>query len=161
MNIEKWAERIYLEEDFGKNVATTGAGVIGLCVYFYKSDFALATFVTIIVFPLIKIISNALSDKYSKEKQNLRLIEARKNIEETVKSLTGDERLVIHEFVKAGGSVISSKYIQLNKIHMPDIAVKSLMERGYLREGYYGKSGEYDLKLNIAIFEAGRSVYEK
>ena len=161
MNIAKWAERIYLEEDFGKNIATTISGLIGLSIYFYKSDFALAAFVAIILFPLIKIIANIFREKHIKNKESHFLIEAKKNIEKTVKSFTDKERLVIHEFVKAKGSVLSSKYIQLNKIYLPDIAVKSLVERSYITEENYGVSGEYDLKLDLAIFEAGRGIFEK
>jgi len=161
MDIDKWADRIYLEEDFGKNIATTVSGSLGLIIYLFKSDFALAAFVAIIVFPFVKIVSNALRDKYIKKKEALDQESARRAIDQTIKNLTDQERLVIHEFVNYKSSVMSNKYIQMNSVFLPDGAVKSLMERDFLTEKFYGASGQYDLKLNLVIFEAGRRYFEK
>jgi hypothetical protein len=77
-----------------------------------------------------------------------------------VESLTGQERRVIHEFVKYKSAVISNEYLDMNSIHMPDGATKSLRERGYLKVESYGTPHDFDLKLNLAIFEAGRVVFE-
>lgn len=160
MGIEKWAERIYLEEDFGKNVATTVTGLIGLCVYLASEDVPLAAFITIILFPLTRIVANVLRSKHvekTKIKDQQAALEA---LDQVVENLTDQERLVIHEFVKYKSSVISDKYLKMNSVYLPDGAVKSLMERGYLTEETFGP-GMYDLKLNIAIFEAGRRRFEE
>jgi ABC-type multidrug transport system fused ATPase/permease subunit len=161
MDIEKWAERIYLEEDFGKNIATSTSGVVGLIIYLSKSDFALAAFVAIIIFPVVKIISNSLREKYIAKKQERDYEAAKEELDRTVKELTDQERLVIHKFVQYKSAVMSNKYIKLNNVFLPDGAVKSLMERKFITEEFYGLSGEYDLKLNLDVFEAGRRYFEK
>jgi hypothetical protein len=161
MDIDKWADRIYLEEDFGKNVATIISGLCGLIIYLVEKDFSLAAFVTIIIFPAVKIITNILRNKHLKINEQLDRENAKKAIDQTVKDLTDQERLVIHEFVKYKSSVMSEKYIKMNSVFLPDGAVKSLIEREYITEQSFGLSGSFDLKLNIVIFEAGRRYFEK
>lgn len=161
MDIDKWADRIYLEEDFGKNIATTVSGFCGLTIYLIKNDFPLSAFVTIIVFPITKIIVNFLRSRHfnineAKEREN-----ALKAIDKTVKDLTDRERLVVHEFVKYQSSVMSHKYISINSVYLPDGAVKSLIERDFLTEQSSGLSGSFDLKLNMDIFDAGRRYFER
>lgn len=160
MDIDKWADRIYLEEDFGKNIATTISGLFGLTVYLIQDDFALAAFVTIITFPVVKIITNTFRNKSLKKGEAIEREKTKKEMDQLVKDLTDQERLVIHEFVKYNSSVMSERYIKLNSVFLPDGAVKSLMERGFLTENRF-VSGSYDLKLNIVIFEAGRRCFEK
>ncbi|MEO3679596.1 hypothetical protein ABGI61_11240 [Rheinheimera sp. FR7-31] len=160
MDIDKWAERIYQEEDFGKNVSTTISGLLGLIVYLLKDDFALAAFITIITFPVVKILSNILRNRHLKKSEAIERENARKEMDDIVKNLTDQERRVIHEFVKYKSSVMSEKYIKMNSVFLPDGAVKSLMERSFLTEQTF-LSGSYDLKLNIVIFEAGRRYFEK
>jgi len=58
--IEKWADRVYAETDFGRSVATSGAGVIGLLIYLSYNDWVIAAFSTIIAFPVIRLISTGL-----------------------------------------------------------------------------------------------------
>jgi len=47
-SIEKWADRVYSETDFGRSVATSVAGVIGLAVYLIFGDWVIAAFSSII-----------------------------------------------------------------------------------------------------------------
>lgn len=159
MDIDKWADRIYLEEDFGKNIATTISGVIGLAIYLYKSDFALAAFVAIILFPTIKILVNIIKERSLKKREILDQENKVKELDETFKGLTDQEKRVTLVFVDYKSSVVSEKYIKLNSIHLPDGAVKSLIQRGFLEEVPYGLS--YDLKLNLDVFEAARRYYSK
>ena len=161
MEIDKWAERIYLEEDFGKNIATTISGLIGLSIYLFKADFALAAFVAIILFPLFKILANSARAKQLKNREEKGELETQKENVLFVKNLTDQERRVIHEFVQYNASVLPSKYVELNNIHLPDGAVKSLIQRDILKEKGYGLSNQYDLVLKIEMFEAGRRYFEK
>ena len=160
MDIDKWAERIYQEEDFGKNVSTTISGLLGLIVYLLMDDFAVAAFITIIIFPVVKILSNTLRNRHLKKSEDVERENARKEMDDIVKNLTDQERRVIHEFVKYKSSVMSDQYIKMNSVFLPDGAVRSLMERSFLTEQTF-LSGSYDLKLNIVIFEAGRRYFEK
>ncbi|WP_299769024.1 hypothetical protein [uncultured Pseudoteredinibacter sp.] len=160
MDLDKWAGRIYEEEDFGKNIAISIAGIIGLTIYLIQSDFVLAAFITIIVFPPVKILLRHFESKYTKRREAERLDSQKKELVKVVENLTGQERRVIHEFVKYKSAVISNEYLSVNSIHMPDGATKSLRERGYLKVESYGTPQDFDLKLNIEIFEAGRVVFE-
>lgn len=160
MDIDKWAERIYQEEDFGKNVSTTISGLLGLIVYLLTDDFALAALITIITFPVVKILSNILRNRHLKKREAIESENARKEMDNIVRNLTNQERRVIHEFVKYKSSVMSDKYIKMNSVFLPDGAVKSLIERSFLTEQTF-LSGSYDLKLNVVIFEAGRRCFEE
>lgn len=160
MDIDKWADRIYQEEDFGKNVSTSISGLLGLVVYLLTDDFALAAFITIITFPVVKIISNILRNRHLKKIETIERENARMKMDDIVKNLTDQEKRVIHEFVKYKSSVMSDQYIKMNSIFLSDGAVKSLIERNFLTEQTC-LSGGYDLKLNIVIFEAGRRYFEK
>jgi hypothetical protein len=160
MDIDKWADRVYAEEDFGKNIAISFSGLIGLIIYLIKSDFALAAFIAIIIFPLVKMLSRHIERKYAKNKKQSDVENKKKEIVEIVKNLTDRERRVIHEFVKYKSAVISSNHLAMNSIHMPDGATKSLKERGYLSIDSYGTPDEFDLILDLDIFEAGRMVFE-
>lgn len=160
MNIDKWAKRIYLEEDFSKNIAISVSGAVGLAIYLVKTDFELAAFVTIITFPLIKIVSNSLRARHLEKKQEDDVEFAKQKFDLIVKELTDQERLVIHEFVKYDSAVMSNKYIKMNHVFLPDGAVKSLMERDFVIEENYGYLSGYDLKLNLDLFEAGRRYFK-
>jgi len=61
--IEKWAERVYAETDFGRSVATSIAGAIGLVVYLLFDDWVIAAFSSIISFPIIRLVSSGLHEK--------------------------------------------------------------------------------------------------
>lgn len=61
--IEKWAERVYAENDFGRSVATSLSGAIGLAVYLLADDWVIAAFSTIISFPIIRIASTGINKK--------------------------------------------------------------------------------------------------
>ena len=49
MNLGRWIERIYTEGDFGRNLATSVAGVVGLLTYLQLNDGVTAAFAAIIV----------------------------------------------------------------------------------------------------------------
>jgi divalent metal cation (Fe/Co/Zn/Cd) transporter len=67
--IEKWADRVYAETDFGRSVATSAAGVIGLIVYIIFKDWVAAAFSSIITFPIIRLISKGLHEKANRIKK--------------------------------------------------------------------------------------------
>ena len=57
MKLGKWAERIYKETDFARNLSTAAAGSAGLAMYLYRDDLAVAAFGAAIVFPIVKIVA--------------------------------------------------------------------------------------------------------
>ena len=57
--LEKWAERIYSESDFGRGVATSISGAIGLSTYLFFNDWVIALFSVMISFPIIRIAASS------------------------------------------------------------------------------------------------------
>ena len=44
--VEKWADRVYAENDFGRSIATSIAGLIGLTVYLLAKDWVISASVS-------------------------------------------------------------------------------------------------------------------
>lgn len=124
---DKWAERIYSESDFGRGVATSIAGAIGLAVYLFTADWVVAAFVTIIVFPVVRILASALQRKAenaaTRRKHEL-------EVRGSYERLSDEERAVVAAFVAEGGSVIT--WDRINKLNLPHSAVESLVQRELL-----------------------------
>ena len=74
--LEKLAEKVYTGNDFGRSIATSLSGIIGLAVYLVSKDWVIAIFSLIIAFPIIRLISSSLNEKFKNsrlskiEKQN-------------------------------------------------------------------------------------------
>jgi len=98
--IEKWAERVYAENDFGRSIATSLSGAIGLVVYLITDDWVIAAFSTIISFPIIRIVSTGINEKV--ERQKKRKIN-KENALHIYKGLSDEEKEVINSYVNAGG----------------------------------------------------------
>ncbi|MGB5677906.1 MAG: hypothetical protein WBN36_08900, partial [Gammaproteobacteria bacterium] len=67
-SIEKWAERVYAETDFGRSIAISVSGSVGLALYLTTNDWVIAAFSTIITFPIIRIISTGINEKFERKK---------------------------------------------------------------------------------------------
>ena len=67
--MEKWADRVYPETDFGRSIATSVAGVIGLVTYLLVKDWVIAAFSSIISFPIIRIIATSFNEKYKRNSE--------------------------------------------------------------------------------------------
>ena len=97
-------ERIYSESDIGRGIATTVAGAAGLATYHYWNDWVVAAFVTIIIFPVAKILASAIHSLWSRSRQRS---DSRGQIEELFEKLGAEEKHVVQAFVWHGGSVIT------------------------------------------------------
>lgn len=67
--MEKWADRVYKENDFGRSIATSFAGLIGLVVYLLSKDWVIAAFTSIITFPIIRIVATDINEKAERNKK--------------------------------------------------------------------------------------------
>jgi hypothetical protein len=56
MKLDRWIERVYSERDIGRGIATSAAGASGLVTYLLCKDVVIAVFVTVILFPLGRIM---------------------------------------------------------------------------------------------------------
>lgn len=122
--LEKWAERVYNETDFGRSVATFVSGVVGLVVYLLGSDAVIATFCFVIVFPVVRLISASLHERFMRNRK--RRIE-RQEAENTYSSLSEEEREVVQAFVQFGGCVLT--WGQTNNLPISSNAIDSLVQR--------------------------------
>lgn len=149
--INKWAERVYAETDFGRSVATSVSGVIGLVVYFVSADWVIAAFSTIISFPVVRLIAAGLHDKATRHAK--RRME-REEAEHIYKRLSDDEKQVVVAFVRAGGSVLT--WSQVNRLSLPSPAIESLIQRKVLWPSVTADGMTETFALDSAIFDVGR-----
>ena len=122
--IEKWADRVYAESDFGRSVATSLSGLVGLLIYLYTKDWVIAAFSTIIAFPVVRILSTGINEKRNRRKK--RDLE-REQAEYEFSRLSPEEREVLEAFVRAGGSVLT--WTQMNQECVSSAGVESLIQR--------------------------------
>ena len=148
--IEKWAERVYAETDFGRSVATSIAGILGLVIYLIFKDWVIAAFSSIISFPIIRLISTGLHEKATRHKN--RVIE-REESEHKFHQLSVDEKEVVGAFVKAGGSVLT--WSQMNKLPLSSASIESLIQREIIWTSMTADGMRETFVLDSAIFDIG------
>ncbi len=151
-NIDRLAERIYDETDFGRSVATSAAGVAGLVIYLVFYDWVIAAFASMIVFPLVRLIAAWLHEKANRVKKRLLI---REEAEHTYDRLSDEEKDVVLGFVDAGGSVLTWSHV--NELSMSGPAIESLLNRGVLSTSMTADGMRETFVLESAVFDAGLS----
>ena len=152
--LNKWADRIYSENDFGRSVATSLSGGIGLAVYLLTNDWVLSAFGLIISFPIIRILSSGINEKRERNKQ--RAIE-KERLEYSFGKLTTEEKEVVKKFVEAGGSVLT--WHQVNQLDVNSSAIESLLKREMLFTSYTADGLTETFVLEQEIFDIGYEKY--
>lgn len=71
MKWDKLIATVYAEQDFGRSMATTVAGVVGLSTYLLSSDWVAAVFAAIIAFPVCRVVSSALPPRINNKESIL------------------------------------------------------------------------------------------
>lgn len=154
MNIDRWVERIYVERDLGRSIATSLAGVVGLLTYLLLHDWVIAVFSAVIVFPISKILVGAIHSAYMQRVQEDGGIEiARKQFER----LSNDEKDVLFEFVRLGGSVMS--WGHANKIGLHEPAVSSLIQRKLLFPTMSADGMREAFGVTVEIFDVAQQKF--
>ncbi len=154
-SFEKWAERVYSENDFGRSIATSISGVIGMIVYLYVDDWVIAFFSILISFPITRLISTGLHEKKERKKQ--RTIE-KEDALHIFEHLSDEEKAVIQTYVNAGGSVLT--WGQMNNQPVASAAVESLIQREILWTSVT-VDGRETFALDSKIFDIGNAKYKK
>jgi hypothetical protein len=150
--IEKWAERVYAETDFGRNIATSLSGLLGLAVYLIGRDWVIAAFASIIFFPVARLTATAIHARVSRGVDR----RARwKNAEHIYRSLSDEERAVVSEFVAAGGCVLT--WHHMNRLPVSGPAIESLIQRKLLSTSVTADGMRETFVLDTALFEIGVS----
>ena len=155
-NIEKWLDRVYSETDFGRSIAISLTGVVGLVTYLYYNDWIIATFSSIISFPIIRLISTELHEKVIRNKK--RVIE-KEDAEHIYNHLSKEEKKVIKIFVDAGGSVLT--WSQINNSPISSTAIESLIQREILRTSMTADGMRETFVLDTDIFDIGNEKLDK
>ena len=146
--IDKWADRVYTETDFGRSIATSISGIIGLAVYLILNDWVIAAFSSIITFPIVRIISTSLNERinlYSMQRKN------RKQSEYTYNGLSSAEKEVIQAFVTAGGTALT--YSHINSLELSTPAIETLIQREIIWNSMTADGMRETFALNTEIFD--------
>ncbi|XPP93207.1 hypothetical protein ACN08N_25200 (plasmid) [Photobacterium leiognathi subsp. mandapamensis] len=146
--LDKWAERIYSENDFGRGVATSISGVIGLSTYIFFNDWVVALFVVMIAFPILRIVASALH-KWRRNLAEQRSIE--RGLESTFNGLSSLERSVVDAFVDAGGTALT--FSQINRLDLSSSAIESLVQRELLWTSVMSDGMTENFVLDMALFD--------
>lgn len=149
-SIEKWAERVYAETDFGKSIATSLAGVVGLAIYLLLADWAIAAFSAVIFFPVARLTATAIHTRIA---HNAQLRERHSNAEHIFDTLSNEEQAVVAEFVRAGGCVLT--WSQTNQSPISSSAIESLIQRNVLSTSVTADGMRETFVLDTALFDIG------
>jgi len=147
-SIEKWADRVYSENDFGRSIATSLSGSIGLIVYIVTDDWVIAAFSAIISFPIIRLISTGINEKVGRRKQ--RNID-KENALQIYQRLSVEEKEVINSYVCAGGSVLT--WGQMNNQAVSSAAIESLVQREIIWTSMTADGMRETFALDSCIFD--------
>lgn len=155
MNWDTLVRIMYSEKDFGRSVATTVAGVVGLAAYLLSSDWVIALFVAVIAFPLCRVTVTALHSRWKQKRaQILETIEA----EQAFSKFSHQERQVIEFFVHSGGACVSWGAVNRSDLPFPRPALNSLMARGIVHLSAM-ENGTEAFQLDIDTFDTAQGVF--
>lgn len=149
-NLDKLFERIYSENDFGRSIATSIAGIIGLIIYLLINDWIISIFSAIISFPIARLVATWLYEKA--RRAHNRYLE-RERAKYVYDCLSNDEKQVVKAFVEVGGSVLT--WSQVNALELSSLAIESLIHREMLKTSVTADAMRETFVLDAFIFDAG------
>ena len=148
--LDKWADRIYSETDVGRSVATSSAGVIALITYLTTSDWVIAAFTFLIVFPIVRLLVASKHEHLKQASDRQRLIE---QADELYSSLSPEEQALVDLFVENLGCVMT--WGQFNRSAISSSAVETLMQRELLSTSVTADGMTETFVLDVSLFDAG------
>lgn len=154
-NLDKWMERVYGETDFGRSIATSVAGSVGLIVYLVVDDWVISAFSAIIAFPIARLLSTWLYER-ARRAADRQLVHERAT--SAYAALSDQERQVVAAFAKAGGSVLT--WSQVNALPLSGSAIESLLQRELLSTSMTADGMRETFVLDSAVFDAALSVMQ-
>lgn len=155
MKWDKLIATIYAEQDFGRSIATTVAGVVGLVTYLLSSDWVVSVFGAVIVFPVCRVASSALHSRLKQKHVELvRQIQA----DSLFRRFSPQERQILEFFVRAGGACVSWGYVNNSKYPFPRPALNSLMARDVVHTSVMEDGMTESFVLDIDTFDMAQRV---
>ena len=149
MDLNRWVERVYNESDPGRGIGTSAAGTTGLTAYLYWEDWVVAGFVTIIVFPIGRILASAIHSHWKQSRERNRSMDQLKDVFDKFGS---EERAVIQAFIRHGGSVITWEECYQSP-HFSDAGIESLRNRGLMRASMTADGMTPTFVLDTQLFD--------
>ena len=139
--------------DFGRSIATTIAGIVGLICYLFSRDWVIAAFSAVIIFPVIRITATSLHKRIVQKADRIHTVEDAKRI---VNDLSDGEKEVLVEFVKAEGCVLTWGHI--NRLNIQHASIESLIQREILWTSITADGMTETFVLDSKIFDAARRL---
>ena len=147
---EKLIGRIYSENDFGRSLATSISGIVGLITYYFSNDWVISLLSIFISFPVIRVIVTRLNDKFKKPtQQKIRENEAM----HIYKSLSKQEKEIVNVFVSSGSCVLT--WSQINNSSIYSNGIESLIQRELMRTSMTADGMRETFVLDTAVFDVG------
>jgi hypothetical protein len=154
MNFGEWANKIYGEEDFGRSISTSLSGIVGLTIYLSSKDWVLSLFVTVIIFPLLRLIASSAHTRWKEvHKQKLQAAEAQKSFQK----FSPEEKKVLKVFVDAGGAALS--YSEINRENVARSAVESLVLRDILSNTMLSDCSTEGFVMKTEVFDIAQQAF--
>ncbi len=129
-NFHRWFEVIYNETDFARGIATTLAGAAGLTTYLWRGDGVVAAFVTIIAFPVAKILVSVIHSRWKQSQSPMK---------ELFESLGSEEKAAVRGFVSHGGSVMTwgevNRSMSISSVGIESLIARDLMHPSVMADG--------------------------
>ncbi len=147
---DKWADRIYSETDISRSIATSVAGIIGLVTYLSTSDWVIAAFAAIVVFPIVRLLAASRHDRLKRASDRQ---QEKEEANELYSSLSPDEQALVDGFVEMGGCVMT--WGQFNRSDLASSAVETLIQRELLSTSVTADGMTETFVLDVSLYDAG------
>ena len=152
-SIDKWLEKVYSENDFGRGIATSLSGSVGLASYLYSDDWVIAFFSLIIIFPIARIVATALNER-SKVRLTNKL--QHKQLVDVFQRLSKEELRVVQAFTESGGTALTFR--QINELDLSSPAIESLVQRELLWTSVTSDLMTETFALDTEFFDVAKSM---
>ena len=147
MDLGRWIERVYEEEDFGRNIAIAAAGAAGLGPYFLLGDWVVTALVVMMVFAIVKVVA---SSWHSNRKQSRERSDHADRMKRQFEDLSPTEKAVVRAFVSRGGCVItwqeSQQWVAVHRTGIESLSRRDLIRMSTAMDGV-GDTFELDPEL--------------
>lgn len=147
-NFQRWFEVIYNESDVARGIATSLAGTAGLTTYLWRGDGVVAAFVTIIVFPVAKILGSAIHSRWKQSQSPMK---------ELFETLGSEEKAVVRGFVSHGGSVMTWSEVNGSN-SVSSAGIESLIARDLMRSDVMADGMRETFVLDSQLFSYAQKV---
>ena len=163
----KWLERLYLEQDFGRGMATSVAGAVVLVVYLFVGDGVIAVSSGVICYPMVRILASTLRERTSgirnerkrRGKQDRKARLRKERALQAYEQLSYQEQATVQVFVDQGGCVIPQD--QAHELCLSDTCIESLRKRKLLEGSTTADGYRAIFVLNADLFDVAQEQASK